>query len=189
MKRQILECTTDLPDPPAPHLGPTLVRVDNPPLRRAVLIVRLIIVAIFGLPWLPYLFEPYIEPLNKVFAAAGALLLFTLAFSRIWRPERVRAGVDWVSAHGGRHWVELDKLVALDKTGTTGRWAFFDSRHRRELLDADSLRHCPILFDLLIRGVMRAEQAGTMRTKRASAWLMDEAPRGYRRPGRWDSDR
>jgi hypothetical protein len=188
VKRPILELTTDLPEPPAPHLGPTLVRVDNPELRRAILIVRLVIVAIFGLPGLPYLFDPYIEPLNRVFAAAAGLLVFICAFSWIWRPERVRAGVNWVSAHGGRHWVELDKLTALDKTGRTDRWVFYDSRNRRELLDADSLRHCPILFDLLMRGVMRAEEAGTMRTKRASERLMDESPPGYRRPERWDSD-
>jgi hypothetical protein len=152
------------------------------------MMVRVVNLALFGLPTLVYLVNADADFGQK----AGVFLIWAsvMAFLclRVWRPERARAGSNWLSVHDRRHWVELDKLTSLDKTGRSDRWVFYDSRHRRELLDVTSLRRCPILFDLLVRGVMRAEEAGTMQTKVASKWLMWSAPPGYRKPARWDSD-
>ena len=184
---RVRELTTDLPPPPAPHLGPTLVRVDNPDMRRNILVVRLCLVAFLVLPFLPSFLTADIPLLNRVFIIAGALIVLACLFTWVWRPERVRAGSNWLSVHGGRHWVELDKLTHLDWT-RNGNWAFSDSRYRREPIASEYLRYCPILFDLLMRGVMRSEEAGTMRSGGASERLMTSAPRGYRKPERWNSD-
>jgi hypothetical protein len=185
--RPVRELTTDLPRPPAPHLGPTVVRVDNPDLRRTILIGRLIVIVLIGLPSLTYFLNSYVPLETRAWVFAVMVLVFVCLFTWVWRPERVRAGSNWLSVHGARRWVELDKLTHLDLT-KNGNWTFCDSRYRCEPIDSRYLRHCPILFDLLMRGVMRSEAAGTMKSFGASERLMDSAPRGYRRPERWDSD-
>ncbi len=186
--KQVWERTTDLSAPPAPHLSPTVVRVDNPDMRRSMRKVRLVLLALLGLPLAKLLAHPLASSSGMALVFMIWLLVTGLMLGPLTRPERVRAGAGWLSVHGGRRWVELDKLTGLARTGL-GKWAFYDARRRFELIEADYLRYCPILFDLLMRGVMRAEEAGTMQPPGASKMLMSSAPPGYRRPERWDSPR
>jgi hypothetical protein len=173
------ERTGPLPAPPAPHLSPTLVVIDNLAKRVILALWKLGVGGGLGYLSVGVLFDDSSEPIVQLLALGG--IVFSIYIFIAYQPQRIRAGANWLSSNAGHEWVELEHLKRIERrTHRTIR--FSDSRRRRAEVDSDVLRDSPVLFDLLMRAVLAVEGKGELQGDVDSGRLMSDAPPGYRPP-------
>jgi hypothetical protein len=177
----VKELTTNLPPPPAPHLSPTRVVVENPEGRTVVRWVKLAITVPVAYALVDWLRDPYPSS-EPSLILVGAFLIGMLIYVWItFQAERVWAGSNWLSSNAGRTWVDLDNLEELDRR-SGGKYRLIDASRNRAQIDSHDLRRCPVLFDLLIRALLKAERDGKLQGRSGSWSLLLHAPPGYRPP-------
>ena len=179
VKDKRTERTGPLPAPPAPHLSPTLVVIDNLAKRVIVALWKLGLAGTLGYISVGLLFDDSSEPITQLLALGG--IVFSIYIFIAYQPQRIRAGANWLSSNAGHEWVELEHLTRIERR-THRTLRFSDSRRRRAEVDTDLLRASPVLFDLLMRAVLAAEGKGGLQGDVDSGRLMSDAPPGYRPP-------